>query len=222
MYSMPQEENIKSIFYSDIRDKKSAGRGGFHKRSGSKSTYVSLPSDHLTERGWRKMNGEVKSYNMNTGMSWEAFKELPVDLKVQYIKNLVARFNATKQEITDVFGISLPTFRRATAGCDFTGVFSVGRKMTAEEKAGLRAFFCMDTLCDHAEDVETCVEEEEQSDRTEKNVFEISDRQSDLMMREFTVKFDGAFDADHFANSLRGMVPKGTPVKIEISCQLEG
>lgn len=52
------------------------------------------------------MNGEVKSYKLNEPMSWKAFKELPDDIKVTYIKLLREKWGVPDSYIAEMMGIS--------------------------------------------------------------------------------------------------------------------
>lgn len=244
MYTMSHEENVRKMFYSEVRDRKAIGRGGFHKKGGSKSKKCNLPSDNLTERGWRKMNGPVNTINMNAPMAWGDFKELRVDLKEQYIRGLVERFNVTKATLAEVFGVNVTTFIRYTKDINMSDVFRVGKKMKADEKAAFFEFFghvpvefesvtCNDSGED-CNDSEPMVNESESvANESEFIVVRgdamIQDSESDAMksagkskfaMHEFSIEFRGAFDADHVANSLHSIIGAGTPVKVKISCDV--
>ena len=41
------------VFRKDIQEKKSIGRGAFHKKNGSKSKKCNFPSDYMTKKGER-------------------------------------------------------------------------------------------------------------------------------------------------------------------------
>lgn len=47
------------------------------------------------------MNGEVKSYRMNSPMTYGEFKELPDDLKVMYIKTLRAKYHVPNNVLAE-------------------------------------------------------------------------------------------------------------------------
>ena len=68
-------ENVRRIFCEDVRERRSIGRGGYHQKNGSKSRKCSLPSDHLTEGAWKKMNGPVTGVTMGAPMEWTTFKD---------------------------------------------------------------------------------------------------------------------------------------------------
>ena len=55
----------KYAFIEDVTERKSIARGAFHKKGGAKSNKCTLPSDYLTRKEREKMNGEVKTWNLN-------------------------------------------------------------------------------------------------------------------------------------------------------------
>lgn len=93
------------LFHEDTREKKRIGASAFKRRThGGKSGRVVLPSDYLSAKEREKMNGEVKSYNINSPMRWAEFKRMPDDLKIMYIKWLREKFDVHDRMISDMFG----------------------------------------------------------------------------------------------------------------------
>lgn len=73
-------------FMDDCRDKKRIGYGSHNKRSHcGKSGGIKFPSDNLTEKQRRAMNGKVVAYNINEALTDEEFKKLPDDIKKLYV-----------------------------------------------------------------------------------------------------------------------------------------
>ena len=58
------------------------------------------------------MNGECKSYRLNSPMTWEEFKSMPDDIKVTYIKMLRAKFDVPDVELVKMFGTNKDTLSR--------------------------------------------------------------------------------------------------------------
>lgn len=85
-------KNEEYVFYQDIKEKKSAARGAFHKKGGSKSKKCTLPSDYLTKKEREKMNGEVKTWKMNEFYTWQEFKQMPDDIQEAYLVSLVGKY----------------------------------------------------------------------------------------------------------------------------------
>ena len=96
----------KFTVISDVRDKKRIARGSNNKRThAGKGGAVKFPSDYLTQKELKAMNGEVKSYRLNDPMTWQEFKALPDDIKVVYIKGIRERFRVSDSKIFAMFGV---------------------------------------------------------------------------------------------------------------------
>lgn len=95
-YEFRQDCGLKKhIAASAHKQRTHCGKGG-----------CSLPSDNMTEKERKAMNGECVSYRMNEPMSWETFKSMPDDLKVTYINGLRERWDCTDSALCNMFGIS--------------------------------------------------------------------------------------------------------------------
>lgn len=238
MYAQ-NHENVRKIFCEDVRERRSIGRGGYHQKNGSKSRKCSLPSDHLTEGAWKKMNGPITGVTMGAPMEWTTFKDASDRLKFKYIEMLSEKFNATKAGLCSVFGVSMPTLNKELEKAGANALFRTGKKMSKAQREALLSFFgcgetavesesddsaiCNDCDCEsETTDFESEVCDSECVAESETNAVEPKSEASDFSMSEFNVTFTGAFDADHVANSLRYMVAAGTTVKVKISCELLG
>ncbi len=92
----------------DSIDKKRTAASAFKQRTHcGKGGSVKFPSDFMSKKELKAMNGEVKSYRMNAPLSWEEFKELPDDLKVNYIQSLREKFNVPDYDLSQMFDVSL-------------------------------------------------------------------------------------------------------------------
>ena len=99
------------VFVSDVRDKKRIAHGAHNKRTHcGKGGAVKFPSDYLSRKELKAMNGEVKHYNINSPMKWKEFKALPDDIKIMYIKAIRERFDAPDKEIAKMLGTHQQTF----------------------------------------------------------------------------------------------------------------
>lgn len=86
--------------YQDIKEKKVTARSARHTRTHcGKGGPVKFPSDYKTKKELEAMNGECKSYRLNDPMSWEEFKAMPEDLKIDYIKLIRQKYNAPDSAI---------------------------------------------------------------------------------------------------------------------------
>ena len=90
------------LFRQDIKEKKAAGRGRFHKKSGAKSKKCTLPSDRLTKKQRERLNGKVMTFNPNHFYSWEQFKEFSDDLQLKYINHLISKYDVGTYTISRV------------------------------------------------------------------------------------------------------------------------
>ena len=98
-------------YKQDCKDKKITARSARNKRThNGKGGAVKLPSDYLSKKELKAMNGPVESYRMNDPMSWEEFKKLPDDLKVTYIKALREKYKVPDAMLAECMGISGQVF----------------------------------------------------------------------------------------------------------------
>ena len=98
--------DVEFILKEDIKEKKQAGRGYYHKKNGSKSKKCRLPSDSLSKKEIEKMNGECKVYNLNKPMSYSNFCAMPVDLQIKYLEMLRDKFGANQTAISKMMGVA--------------------------------------------------------------------------------------------------------------------
>ncbi len=92
----------------DSIEKKRTAASAFKQRTHcGKGGSVKFPSDFMSKKELKAMNGEVKSYRLNDPMSWDEFKELPSDLKAGYIQKLREKFNVPDNFIAEMFDVSL-------------------------------------------------------------------------------------------------------------------
>lgn len=94
------------MFIQDSKEKKSTAQGARHTRTHcGKGGAVRLPSDYMTEKEKKAMSGECKTYRLNAPMTWQEFKDLPDDLKVDYIKALRQKYNVPDNAIAEMLGV---------------------------------------------------------------------------------------------------------------------
>ena len=93
-------------FDYDAYQKKRVAASACRRKSGSRSRYVGLPSDHLTQKELRAMSGEVQSYNMARPVRWSAFLSWPHDLQQEYVSKLQADYGATGEMLAECFDTS--------------------------------------------------------------------------------------------------------------------
>lgn len=101
--------SVMSVYYDDIRTRKSIARAARNVVNGSKTKYVSLPSDGMTRAEWKRRCGDVMTYEMGKAMNWQQFKMLPSDIKREYIINYGSKNRLTQKAFAEQFGVSTVT-----------------------------------------------------------------------------------------------------------------
>ena len=121
-------------FDYDALQKKRVACGAKHRVRAKRG--CRLPSDSLTAAQKRRLNGEVKTYNMNAPMAWAEFKEMPDDLKVTYLNRLADEYQANQKMIAGMLGIHPATmcecFRHLGVAAKNSGVKG-GEKAAARD-----------------------------------------------------------------------------------------
>ncbi len=95
------------IMIKDSIDKKNVARSSHNKRSHcGKGGSVKFPSDYMTKKEIKAMNGEVKTYRLNDPMTYDEFKKLPDDIKIAYIKNLREKYAVPNKDLAEAMGVN--------------------------------------------------------------------------------------------------------------------
>jgi hypothetical protein len=98
-------------WYDDIREKSHTARSAKNrKRGGGKRGSAKLPSDYMTDKQLRAMNGEVATYRLGAPMTWAEFKEMPEDLQVIYVKKLRKLYNVPDEVLAYSMGSDISEF----------------------------------------------------------------------------------------------------------------
>lgn len=126
------------VFYETNRERKSAGHGDFHKkRKGGK--YVRLPSDHLTAKERKKLNGDCKTYPLDIPRTREEFRELPDEIKTEYLNHLHTKYHVGPSDIAKMMGRSYFTLRKEMVDIGLTWK-DAGVKTSPTERTKWEAF----------------------------------------------------------------------------------
>ena len=104
---MYADNNAEAIFKQDSREKKTIGHSAA-KRVGKRKR-VTFPSDYLSAKELKRMNGDVKNYRLDQPISWREFKAMPDDLRKQYLSRLKERYSATNSAIGKMMGVTEST-----------------------------------------------------------------------------------------------------------------
>ena len=80
-------------------------RSARYKRSGRKTKYVGMPSDNLTAKQRKEMNGPVKEYDMSVPHTYDELQSWPTDITIEYLVNLIRNYRASLRDLTWMLGI---------------------------------------------------------------------------------------------------------------------
>lgn len=87
-------------FEYEVMQKKRLARNARHKKNGSRSRFVSLPSDNEKPK-----KEDVKVYKIGKPISWEEFKSYPNDIQKEYLRWVAEELNATTGMLSELWGI---------------------------------------------------------------------------------------------------------------------
>ena len=73
---------------------------------------VKFPSDFMTKKELKAMNGEMCTYKLNSSMSWGEFMTMPTDIQQMYMKSIQDKYKIPNKYLADVMGTSPNTLGR--------------------------------------------------------------------------------------------------------------
>lgn len=201
-----------NAFDEDVRERKRLVSSARHKKNGSKSKRCSLPSDHLTQKQWKERCGKVMEYKLGRPVPWAEFKMYPKDVQELYIQDMVEKYHVTASDLGRLFGCHYATVSKFCKQQGLRVPFSVGRRMSSEEKAAFQKLF-----------TETGTEEPPQEtpqDQEENGSEEVAGGAPSMSLRSFSFSFDGPYDPVMVLNSLSSVLQEGDSVSIRIDCDI--
>lgn len=127
-------DDAEYVFHQDIREKKAAGRGTFHRKCGAKSKKCTLPSDRLTRKEREAMNSEVTSWSMSAFYDYATFKSMPPDIQVEYLQSMTDKWHVSCGAISEIL------FKSAKNSLDsYLRYRGLDQKITWHGQTGMRA-----------------------------------------------------------------------------------
>lgn len=90
------------VLRQEIREKKAAGRGSFHRKCGAKSKKCTLPSDYLTRKELKAMNSEVTYWSMSAFYDYTTFKTMPADIQVEYLQGITDKWKVGCSAVSEI------------------------------------------------------------------------------------------------------------------------
>lgn len=136
MALMPDEQYV--MISDSIEKKKIAHSSHNRKTHCGKGGRVKFPSDYLSKKELKAMNGEVKSYNLNRPMTWEEFRSMPQDLQIMYIKKLRNEFGVPDSVLGKAMGVCRSSFSKAMRDLNLSlgkNAGAKGRQWIGSEKS---------------------------------------------------------------------------------------
>lgn len=143
----------------DVLQKKRIANNARRMKNGSKSKKCSLPSDHMTPTEWKRRNGPVNTYKLDAPMSWDTFREMPIDLQITYLRNLQELYRANDKMLADMFHVHFSHIAKYRAAL---GVHAIGGKVMGEAKErrdAMWAAFCNGVVGGNEKPAENATEE---------------------------------------------------------------
>ena len=106
----------KYLFEQTSRERKRNARGSFAKKGGSRSKRCSLPSDYLTAKERKELNGPVITYSndiiVNEPITEERWRKLHPNVKKNFIKACFKQHHARLHDIAIMLGKADSNFRK--------------------------------------------------------------------------------------------------------------
>ena len=136
MALMPDEQYV--MISDSIEKKKIAHSSHNRKTHCGKGGRVKFPSDYLSKKELKAMNGDVKSYNLNRPMTWEEFRSMPQDLQIMYIKKLRNEFGVPDSVLGKAMGVCRSSFSKAMRDLSLSlgkNAGATGRQWLGSEKS---------------------------------------------------------------------------------------
>lgn len=199
----------KFLFFQDSREKSLVARSSHNRRTHNGKGGCHLPSDFMTNKELKAMNGEIETYRTNTPLLWKEFKSMPEDLQRQYIRDLQLKYGATASDIGKMFGVCGQSVLNAMKRLGVAS-FACGARMSENEKKRWRDF----VGGAETEEVSSC--EEQVTAEEETAVEEIAER---MELDCFTACVTGRYSPEAMLAILGTMpIPDGKcTIRIEVT-----
>lgn len=123
-------------FDYDVMTKKRLANQARHRKGTKGRKGCKLPSDYLTEREKKKMNGEVKTVKLGVPMKWEEFKNLSKNLKLEYLNDIKGKYHPSIRQYAELFDAPKTTVQACfhKLGYKTGGGFGNGSASRVDEK----------------------------------------------------------------------------------------
>jgi hypothetical protein len=206
------------------RERKNLAHQGRSKKNGSKSRKCSLPSDHLTPKQLKALNGEVFTFAMNRPCKFEDLQQIDKTLIEEYLYTITDRFNATVVCISRMLGIPEATFYRWATENHINRPTRRSKFMTPEESQSWNDWLAqfgwssgyhkpelypVEFLTADTEEITA----EPKETSTEKATTEID---FGNLLTSFTAKINNPEQLDELCRVMRDMLSRGSSISIKV------
>ncbi len=209
------EDRIDRMFDDDIREKKRIANQARYRKRGSRSKKCTLSTDRMTHKQWLERCGETVTYNFNKPIAWQEFCKLPIHIQKEYLLNLIQQYSTTASDLAKMFGVTPQSVTKHCSTDEIDIRFAPGKRMSKEKRKAFEEF------CGVVVPQEEVVVAKKELDSAKTEAFinlDNATQSPDMVMTEFTLSFSGNFNREMICNSLASMLPKGSPVKLDIKC----
>ena len=130
-------------FVEHQRSTKAMANGARHRVCGSKSKKCTMPSDYMTVAQRRRMNGAMKTYEMNKPHTLKELRDWPEAIAAEYLLKLRSEYNPSNTDMGRMLGIRAESVSRYYKDL---GISRRGRstRRTPEQERGFCAFAGLD------------------------------------------------------------------------------
>ena len=204
-------------FEYDVKEKKKLAYQAKHRKGNRKK--CNLSTDHMTNKQWLERCGQTVTYNYNKPISWKGFCGLPTRVQKEYLLGLIDQYHTTASDLAKMFGIAPQVVTKHCGAAEIGIRFSPGKRMPKESREAFDKFCNIDKAPDEEQTVvakKVAQDEPVAGDDVENRV--VVEEPKEMNMTDFTLSFSGEFNREKVFNAIAFMVPKGTPVKIDIKC----
>lgn len=212
------EEELE--FYQDIQNKKDLARSARKQiKRGYKGKTLGVKQEHLSHKEWKKMNGEVKTYNLKGPMNWATFRAMPEDLQRTYLAYLIKTFGPSTHQIGAMLGVSgrhICTIL-SRMGLRTRGVGGRLSRAAASSQDAAWNEFCGVTkeTKNPSASPESPLEDQEADEPVEP--VEPTTKASEFLMARFETELNGPFNAAAVSALLAQLITPGTNIRMTIA-----
>jgi hypothetical protein len=96
-------------YYQDLAERRRTARGSHNKKRGGGKT-VNLPSDGLSLKEVREINGTPTTYKMGEPVRFSDFEKWPEDIQAEYLQGVQTKYKANLTDFAHMLGLKRKDF----------------------------------------------------------------------------------------------------------------